>query len=749
MKKADTLNLDSSRFKQHKILALELNVPQFSITEFQDENFPLTFEVPTWNGKLVPIQVESDLSVQFGPKKKKGEFSQLYTLMYNIDTDFGAQQAFSFESNLYGAAKLDVLSKPSTTSELKDHLHSFSFDYTFNSIRVEWLPHLNILRYHCLSPAGHSVALKDYAISGERSSWDSRGVFRLDKRLFSEKTEQVLVVDNPLIADYLNSRDITAISMPSESELKHYDYPKLLADKKIYLCLGSYGKNYAFSMYPFVVTMLNNGGELYKINLRNALKNKSLPDWVHENTPSDIGNVLDEYSMRVYASDIPSQSVYNDGISEDFTMYFHPAQDFKNMSMIYSTESNDILFTNPSRLFPRDHVENMEGMTPNHVQVIESPLSNTYLEKIRNNDYLSPPVLYTQIRSFLKQFIYFRKDAYYDILTTWIICSYFYRIFNAYPYIHLAGEKGTGKTTVLDIVSKLAFNGFFLTKATPSTLIEQAHVHGSTLCVDEFEDYSSSRKSHDELSKFLNGGYNYRGSVTKRAGTKSTTYSTYCPKIFGGTGNIELETLKSRTIPLQTFKKPDHIDKDQFLEFDQQILSSMQLFEVSCYAIGIHKAEQIFNLSLSSFENITLPVSKSSLNNRQLELSRPLLAFAEFLDDETIKTSLLKGLDICWNQQAAFQDEREKKLFAMLHSYFSSTEPVKTANEPRHLVYEAEHVLEDAKIKKFMSSLSKSSSGKQIFNRLLADYFNIERKDLYLPEKGNTSCYLVPKSFLE
>lgn len=749
MKKTNTFYLDTSRFKQHKILALELNVPQFSIIEFQKENFPLKFEVPNWKGEFVPIQVEKDLSLKFGPKKKKSKFNQLYMLMYNIDTDFGVEQAYSYESNLYGAAKLDVHSKPSATSELEDHLHSFSFDYKFNSIRVEWLPHLNILRYHSLSPAGSSVALKDYAISGERSSWDSRGVFRLDKNLFKEKIESVLVVDNPLIADYLNSKDITAISIPSESELKHYDYPKLLKNKKVYLCLSSYGKSYAYSMYPFVVTMLNNGVELHKINLRNVFENKSLPDWVHENTQSDFSKVLDEYSMRVYASDIPSKSMYNDGISEDFNMYFHPAQDFKNMSMIYSTESNDILFTNPSRLFPRDNVEYMEGMTPNHDEVIESSLSNTYLEKIHNKDYLAPPVLYEQIRTFLKQYIYFRKETYFDILTTWIICSYFYRIFNAYPYIHLAGEKGTGKTTVLDIVSKLAFNGFFLTKATPSTLIEQAHVHGSTLCVDEFEDYSSSRKSHDELSKFLNGGYNYKGSVTKRAGTKSTTYSTYCPKIFGGTGNIELETLKSRTIPLQTFKKPDHIAKDQFLEFDQEILSTIQLFEVSCYAIGIHYAEQIFNLSLSSFEKITLPVSKSNLNNRQLELSRPLLAFVEFLDDEKIKTSLLKGLDMCWNQQATFKDEQEKKLFTMLHSYFSSTEPLKTKNDTSHFIYEAEHLLADSKIKNFMSSLSESSSGKQIFNRLLANYFNIKREDHYLSEKGNTSCYLVPKSFLE
>lgn len=172
----------------------------------------------------------------------------------------------------------------------------------------------------------------------------------------------------------------------------------------------------------------------------------------------------------------------------------------------------------------------MENLKPSHDTLVQSQLDQDMIDHVLRGDYLDPTSLYSFVRSFIKRFLYFEHRQVFDILTAWVIGSYVYQLFQAYPYLHFMGEKGTGKTTILEILTQLSFNGKHLTKATPSSLIHQVHYHSSTLCIDEFEDYSSKRKSEDDLSRFLNGGYHYKGSYEKRSRNDNVILNTYSPK---------------------------------------------------------------------------------------------------------------------------------------------------------------------------------------------------------------------------
>lgn len=738
------INLRAQRYKQHEILVFQYNLPNFPLEKISQEDFPISYKLKDIHGEEISVTIDKDYKLKVDGKNKSYPLHKLYEWVYGIDKKAGKEKAFEYEASAYGPLTIAPDLLPADTSTLPAEHQPFSFDYTYDSIRAEWKPFLNVVRYHRLSPTGHSIAYKDYHPQKDRIRWDVQGVFRIHPTIFDSSTSHIVVTDTPIIEDYLNHHEIPALTLPSEQELSYYDYGKILAGKTVYFCTSLYGLNYSFSIYPFATTLLSQGIKLHIVDCKKAFGQQSLPDWHHNHKKSSFWDILEKHSRPVYPSDVPSRNYYDKLVEESSSKQFHPAQDFTNNSLNYSLKNGDIVFSKPLRVIRKEEIELYEGIVP-HANTADpqSELSQFRLEKIQQHDYFAPSETYSKLRSFLKRYIYFKQESYFDLLTSWILLTYVFRVFRAFPYVHLSGVRGTGKSTVLEIVSKLSFNGFFQTRATISTSVEMAHSHASTLCIDEFEDYSGRRNSHDELSKFLNSGYNYTGSFTKRVGKNSTTFFTYSPKIFGGTGEIGLDTLKSRTIPIKTFKKPDNVSKEQFLEFDYQTIAEINSLKTSLFALGLHHASSMYSLSLQDYSDKVLPISKQKLNNRQLELARPLLTLATFLESQQVMDSLLTGLDKCWNKEQAFESSLEKELFKILENYVNQTDSLTPKYDKEGLtLYNAKELFNNSTIQSFAK---KNEVGKMQFNTLISASFNIQRDDIYIPsEKKPKSCYLVP-----
>ena len=745
------INLKKQLFKSHEILFFQCNLPNFPLEKVKQEDFPISYTFEDLKGKEISVTINKNYKLRVDGKGTSYPLHKLYEWIYGIDKKDGKEKAFEYESSAYGPLTIPPDLLPSDTSSLPAEHRPLSFDYSYSRVSAEWKPFLNVVRYHRLSPTGHSVAYKDYHPHNDRIRWDVQGVSRIHPAVFNSTVSQVVVTDNPIIEDYLNHHGIPALTLPSEEELSYYNYGKILTGKTVYLCTSFYGLNYSFSIYPFATTLLSQGVNLQIVDRKKAFGQQRLPEWHQSHKKAPFWDILEKHSHPLQPSDVPSRNYYDELVEESYSKQFHPAQDFTNNSLNYSLKNGGVVFSKPLRVISNNKIELYEGIVPYaNTADPESELTQFRLEKIQQQDYFDPSETYSKLRSFLKRYIYFKHESYFDILTSWILLTYVFRIFRAFPYVHLSGVRGTGKSTVLEIVSKLAFNGFFQTKATISTSVEMSHSHASTLCIDEFEDYAGKRKSHDELSKFLNSGYNYTGSFTKRVGKNSTTLFTYSPKIFGGTGEIGLDTLKSRTIPINTFKKPDHIWKEQFLEFDYQTIAEINAFKTSLYALGLHHASSLYSLSLQDFSHHVLPISKNKLNNRQLELARPLLTLAAFLGHQHITESLLKGLDKCWYPSKSYKSERDEKLYQLLYNYFDQTDELEPKEEQKgYRIYDAKALFSHPSIRKFVES--QDNLGKQKFNILISDLFDIQRtEDIYIPDlQKNPSCYLVPASFFE
>jgi len=737
------INFQSVKLQRHDVLILEQNIPDFPIGDVHKDNFPISTTIQDWRGKNRSLSIERSFDLTLDGNSLTIE--ELYGELYNIAPE-GQKVAFNFEGDYFGAFQQNVEESGQLTDDIQPLSRQFPFSYQPKNIKIKSLPHLNTLRYFSLSNTGAEVAIKDYNLQANGLKWQHRGIFRLPVQMLTE-SDTILIVENPLLADFLQSHRICAIPLPSEDEVSYYDYPSLLSDKEIIFCLRNFGQNFSFSIYPFASDLLREEISLYKSNLYNVFSNTSMAAWLNEHTAKKLLEELQKNITKLEASDIPSRNDYNENRSEYGRLSFNPAQDVKKGSLIYAYEDNKTILSNPIRTIRDWDLQKLEYLTPSHDATVQSRLDQDMVDHIKRGEFLKSSSLYPFVRSFIKQFLYFEHRQVFDILTAWVISSYVFKLFQAYPYLHFMGKRGTGKTTILEILSQLSFNGKHLTKATPSSLIHQVHYHSSTLCIDEFEDYSSKRKSEDDLSRFLNGGYHYKGSYEKRGKDGNVMLNTYSPKAFGGTGDIFIDTLKSRSIQIKTLEKPKSIPKGQFIEFDNQIAEDIRLIQLSCFAFGLTNTSTLFDAVSSMPTDIRLPISNIKLDNRKLQLAKPLLTVAQLVDSHNAKQHMLEGLDICWYEEAANQSELLQAIRKILKAFLDDHEP--DNSDSVHLKFITKKLL-DFDLKQKYEKDYELLRHKGKFNELLENRFEIQRENQYAKSvQENKSLYLIPKSLIE
>lgn len=97
------------------------------------------------------------------------------------------------------------------------------------------------------------------------------------------------------------------------------------------------------------------------------------------------------------------------------------------------------------------------------------------------------------------------EDNYYDIIANWIIGTYFMDYFVSYPYLFINAVKRSGKTRLLKVIAKLAFNGIYTASLTEAVLFRMPAARQCTFSLDEAEKISGKDKA--SLRLLLNSAY--------------------------------------------------------------------------------------------------------------------------------------------------------------------------------------------------------------------------------------------------
>jgi len=158
--------------------------------------------------------------------------------------------------------------------------------------------------------------------------------------------------------------------------------------------------------------------------------------------------------------------------------------------------------------------------------------------------------VYEPIVQILEENIDFHKSTDSKLLAVWIMGTYLLPIFDAYPYILLSGTRGAGKTKVLEVVCRLAFNAEMTSNATPSSIFRIIEANQSTILIDEGE-MLTSREDSQELRLILNAGYRRNNPVsrTHKETHEVQWFNTYSAKMLAAI-NTPDPTLLTRCLPI-------------------------------------------------------------------------------------------------------------------------------------------------------------------------------------------------------
>lgn len=260
--------------------------------------------------------------------------------------------------------------------------------------------------------------------------------------------------------------------------------------------------------------------------------------------------------------------------------------------------------------------------------------------------------IFEDIVNLSKTYIDFGNESWNKYKALWIIGTYFHRLCETYPYIHLNGDMESGKTKTLTFISRLAFNGELTFNSSASYVVRVVHNNHSTCCIDEVERLRHSEDQDSQvLIAMLNSGYK-KGSFcgkseqTDRNGQwMPKQYEAFSAKVFASIRGLD-PSLISRCIPVIMLKTGNKDIKNREIKSDDPVFQEIR--------------DKLYHAMLTVFESVGVfyqTIKDDEILGREWELWKPILALAKIIDTENkSKLSLYEEI-----RALALHVQRQKK----------------------------------------------------------------------------------------
>jgi len=188
------------------------------------------------------------------------------------------------------------------------------------------------------------------------------------------------------------------------------------------------------------------------------------------------------------------------------------------------------------------------------------------LEFIDNPE--APIGIYQELKNLLKQYIELPKDEGYGLLSAWIIATYFYQIFYAFPFLFLYGKKQSGKSRLLTVLERLCFNAMKIKGVSVASMSDSIDGVRGTFLNDQAEILLDKRNGEIVgilADSYTKGGGNRRVVSLTNKTRSMVEFETYAPKAFASTKDIDSD-LKDRCILMPMIRaKRDYPEPEAFL----------------------------------------------------------------------------------------------------------------------------------------------------------------------------------------
>ena len=268
--------------------------------------------------------------------------------------------------------------------------------------------------------------------------------------------------------------------------------------------------------------------------------------------------------------------------------------------------------------------------------------------------------LFEEIVDTGKRYVELEQEIDYWLLAAWILGTYFYPIFYAYPFLHIKAPKRSGKSQSLNLLGQLCFNAI---KARPSlpALSDTVDSLRGTYLIDQAD--ALGRKGTEELLDILADSYKKSGgkrrviNFDKKHGRETLEFETYSPKAFASIRELP-EDLRDRclVVPLirsqNNFLDPDDSNDNwkekrgkiyKFLLCNYETVSSTYTVK----KIGYRNSKEILGRSLELWLPFEVIMECLEVRDKIAEAKKRFLAqygFTEYepseLEEEVVKAIL-------------------------------------------------------------------------------------------------------------
>jgi len=329
-----------------------------------------------------------------------------------------------------------------------------------------------------------------------------------------------------------------------------------------------------------------------------------------------------------------------DFMERENTVHVHPVIDFHeghglSMGTPLPIENGQgkAIITENSLFGGASELELLEG-EPNYENVVTREVDFTLTNQstvrkvtqlvveMRKNSQIENKVnseeIFNKVYRKVGHYWYHSDERWILALTCWIIGTYFFPVFEAYPIWRAQGERETGKSTSLKVIRLLAWNPTDLeTNLRPAPLYRTVEGTRPTYLVDVTK---IPKQQMSDLVDVCESGFERDGSVPRCIGdaNKPKKFSTYCPKAVASRRDLPFDAKSIRVI---TEAPRDDEERMKYTERWTRIRTDSEGDEIMLNLMRLALTE--WDEVLDAYRNVE---QDEDLMGRRFTIWRPLLA---------------------------------------------------------------------------------------------------------------------------
>jgi hypothetical protein len=279
------------------------------------------------------------------------------------------------------------------------------------------------------------------------------------------------------------------------------------------------------------------------------------------------------------------------------------------------------------------------------------------VKRFREGKRPNPVELFAQVKEVVTRFIDFDRslavqEVMCEMVASYVFATYFLDAFCVIGYVWVGGDKGVGKTSLLAVISEMAYLGQLILATGSYPTLRDLADYGASLAFDDAEKVASNAYDPDKRTLLLAG--NRRGTyatVKEQIGDEWVTryVNTFCPRQFSAI-KVPDDVLLSRSIVTPMVRSGDPQRAKATANDPELWPCDPERLRDDLWALGL--------IALSELrEYDRRAAQRSSLMGRDLEPWRAILAVALWLQEVHGVTGLFDRMSTL---SLGYQKERDE-----------------------------------------------------------------------------------------